>query len=183
MKSLVRFAALSPILLFAFGACSLSENTSDNPAEESVTNVAMADGTYTASYASDYLAPAITTPTGLTFHQITMNWYRNNLDAGGTCVIDPNLCALDEFGDRTLCTKLAIAGSEMKLTLFAEKTGYRAYAIGFRPYGSTDDYTAMPWRLVTFTPQAGEPAQGRLLILNSDQTIDRIIELNASRNR
>jgi len=142
-----------------------------------VDNAAAVDRAYTAQYASDYLVPGVALPGGPSFHQITMSWYRAHPEAGGTCQVDPNACGLDEFGDRAICTKMAVAGSDMQLTLFAEKPGYQAYAIGARPYGSTADYAALPLRLVTIAAQGKEPAQVRLLVVNTDQTIARIIEL------
>jgi hypothetical protein len=182
MKSLVRFATLSPVLLLALTSCSLPVDTPDNSVGESAGAVALVDNAaveraYTAVYASDYLVPGVALPSGLGFHQITMSWFRTAPEAGGTCQIDPNTCGLNEFGDRTICTKMAVAGSDMQLTLFAEKPGYEAYAIGARPYDSTGDYAAMPLRLVTIAAQGKEPAQVRLLVLNTDETIARIIEL------
>jgi len=183
MKSLVGFATLSPVLLLALTSCAFPVDTPDKAVGESagavalVDNAALAERAYTAVYASDYLAPGVTLPSGLGFHQITMSWFRNAPEAGGNCQIDPNACGLNEFGDRTICTKMAVAGSDMQLTLFAEKPGYEAYAIGARPYGSTGDYAAMPLRLVSIAAQGKEPAQVRLLVLNTDETIARIIEL------
>lgn len=182
MKSLVGFVALSPVLLFGLASCSPPVDTPDNLGG-SIDEVALVDNAaavnraFTAQYASDYLVPGVALPGGLGFHQITMSWYRANPEAGGTCQIDPNACGLDEFGDRTFCTKMAVAGSDMALTLFSEKSGYQAYAIGTRPYGSTGDYAAVPLRLVTIAAQGKVPAQVRLLVLNTDQTIARIIEL------
>jgi len=179
MKSLLSFATLTPVLLFGLANCSPPVDTPANQGE-SADNVALADNTataYTAVYASDYLVPGVALPSGLGFHQVTMSWFRNAPEAGGRCQIDPNACGLNEFGDRTICTKMAVAGSDMQLTLFAEKPGYEAYAIATRPYGSTDNFAAVPLRLVTIAAQDKQPAQVRLLVLNTDQTIARIIEL------
>jgi len=183
MKSLLGFATLTPVLIFGLASCSPPVEAPDNLAGQTVDDVALVGNTatvdraYTAVYASDYLVPGITLPSGLGFHQITMSWFRTAPEAGGNCQIDPNACGLNEFGDRTICTKMAVAGSDMQLTLFAEKPGYEAYAIGARPYGSTGDYAALPLRLVTIAAQGKEPAQVRLLVLNTDETIARIIEL------
>src|SRR5690349_21367442 len=70
-------------------------------------------------YASDYLVPGVALPTGLGFHQIALSWDRHHPEAGGSFHIDPNTCGLDAFGDRTICTKIAVSASDMKLTLIA----------------------------------------------------------------
>ena len=133
---------------------------------------------HTVEYASDYLVPGVALPTGPGFHQITLTWDRQRPEAGGSFVIDPNACGLDKFGDPTICTKIAIANSEMKLTLLAEKPGHRAYTIEARPHGSTGPYAALPLRLVTIAAQPHAPPHARLLVVNADQTIERIIELH-----
>lgn len=133
----------------------------------------------TVEYASDYLVPGVTLPAGPGFHQITLTWDRNRPEAGGSFHIDPNACGLDKFGDRTICTKIAIAISDMKLTLLAEKPGHRAYTIETRPHGSTADYSALPLHLVTIAAQGNDQLRVRLLVVNADQTIARIIELHA----
>jgi hypothetical protein len=132
----------------------------------------------TVEYVSDYLVPGVILPAGPGFHQITLTWDRSHPGSGGSFHIDPNACGLDEFGDRTICTKMAVPDSDMKLTLLAEKPGHQAYTIAARPHGSTADYSALPLRLVTIAAQGKEPPQVRLLVVNADQTIDRIIELH-----
>ena len=133
---------------------------------------------HTVEYASDYLVPGVTLPAGPGFHQITLTWDRSHPEAGGSFVVDPNACGLDKFGDPTICTKIAIADSDMKLTLLAEKPGHRAYTIEARPHGSTTNYSALPLRLVTIAAQGNDQPEVRLLVINADQTIDRIIELH-----
>ena len=133
---------------------------------------------HTVEYASDYLVPGVTLPTGPGFHQITLTWDRCHPEAGGSFHIDPNACGLDAYGDRTICTKIAVAASDMKLTLLAEKPGHRAYTIEARPHGSTAGYSALPLRLVTIAEQSNHQPRVRLLVVNADQTVARIIELH-----
>lgn len=132
----------------------------------------------TVGYSSNWLVPGAVLPEGPNFHQITLTWDRHHPEAAGTLFIDPNVCGLDQFGDRTICSKIAVALSDLKLTLLAEKPGHQAYTVATRPRGSTDDYTALPLRLVTIAAQNNEPAQVRLLIVNAGQTVERIIELH-----
>jgi hypothetical protein len=133
---------------------------------------------HTVEYASDYLVPGVTLPTGPGFHQITLAWDRSHPETGGTFHIDPNACGLDDFGNPTFCTKIAIANSDMKLTLVTEKPGHQAYTIETRPRGTTGGYTALPLRLVTIAAQGNAQPQVRLLVLNTNQTIERLIDLH-----
>ena len=133
---------------------------------------------HTVGYASNYLVPGISLPTGLGFHQITLTWDRNHPESVGSFAIDPNVCGLDNFGERTICSKIAISASDLKLTLLAEKPGHRAYTVETRPLGSATDFSALPLRLVTVAAQGQDPPQVRLLVVNADQTIERIIELH-----
>lgn len=131
----------------------------------------------TVTYTSNYLTPEITLPRGPVCHQITLTWDRLNPGSGGSAQIDPNTCGLNEFGDRTICTKMAVAPSDMKLTLFKEEPGHQAYAMEWRQHGSTDPYYALPLHLVTIA-ESGKDPQVRLLVLKPDQTIERIIDLH-----
>jgi hypothetical protein len=133
---------------------------------------------HTVEYASDYLVPGVPLPSGPGFHQITLSWDQSHPETGGSFHIDPNACGLDNFGDRTICTKIAVADSDMKLTLLAEKPGHRAYAIEARPHGSTASYSELPLRLVTIAAQGNDQPRARLLVVKADQTVDRIIELH-----
>ena len=184
MKSLVGFATLSSALFFAFAGCSPSVDTPNELTGESVNGVALADNataandSYNFQCASDYLVPGIELPAGPGFHLITMAWNRDHLEAGGTFNVDPNACGLDAFGDRTICTKMAVQASDMRVSLLAEKTGYRAYTIEGRPHGSTVAYSTLPLRLVTIAAQGQEPPQMRLLVINPDQTIARLIGMH-----
>ena len=136
---------------------------------------------HTVEFASDYLVPGVALPTGLGFRQITLSWDQRHPDAVGSFFIDPNVCGLDEFGDPTICTKIAVAISELKLTLLAEKLGHRAYTIATRPRGSTAEFSALPLRLVTIAAQGKDQLRARLLVLGTDQAIERIIELHQQR--
>jgi len=133
---------------------------------------------HTVEYTSDYLVPGVTLPTGPGFHQITLTWNRSHPETEGSFHIDPNACGLDKFGDPTICTKMAVADSDMKLSLLAEKPGHRAYTIEARPHGSTAAYAPLPLRLVTVACQGKDQPQVRLLVVGADQTIERIIELH-----
>ena len=133
---------------------------------------------HTVVYASDYLVPRVTLPEGPGFHQISLTLDCNHPEAGGSLSIDPNTCGLDAFGDRTFCTKIAITRSDMKLTLLAEKPGHRVYAIKTRPHGTTVDYAALPLHLVTIAAHGNDQSRARLLVVNADQAIERIIELH-----
>lgn len=180
MKSLVGISFLSLDLLFAFAGCSV--DTPDELTDESVNDGVLVDKADTVSdaynfeCASGYVIPQITLPVGLGFHQIAMSWDRNHLEAGGSFQVDPNACVLDMFGDRTICTKMAVQANDMRLWLLAEKPGARAYAIAARPHGSTVEYSTLPLRLVTITEQGEE--QMRLLVVNTDQTIGHSIEMH-----
>jgi hypothetical protein len=133
---------------------------------------------HTVEFASDYLVPGVALPTGLGFHQITLTWDQRHPDAEGSFFIDPNVCGLDEFGDPTICTKIAVTVSDLKLTLLAEKLGHRVYTIEIRPRGSTAEFSMLPLRLVTIAPQGKDQLRARLLVIGADQAIERIIELH-----
>lgn len=124
-------------------------------------------------YASSYLVPGVSLP-GHSFHQVSLSWDSDHPDAEGSCVMDPNTCGLDEFGDPTICTKMAIAPLEMRLRSIKQKPGHHAYAIECRRAGEPE-YAALPLRLVTIAH--GRELQCRLLVLKPDQTIERIIAL------
>jgi hypothetical protein len=126
-------------------------------------------------YASSYLVPGVSLPNGPSFHRIALHWDRSHPEAEGSCHMDPNTCGLDEFGEPTICTKMAIAPLEMKLTLVQHKGRHHAYAVECRAPASAD-YAAMPLRLVTIAH--GSDLECRLLVLKSDQSIDRIIDLH-----
>lgn len=129
-------------------------------------------------YASDYLVPGVALPAGPGFHQITLTWDQRHPDAEGSFFIDPNTCGLDQFGDPTICTKIAVTVSDMKLRLLAEKLGHRVYTIEIRPRGSTAGFSALPLHLVTIAAHGQHPLRVRLLVVNADQPIERIIELH-----
>ena len=133
---------------------------------------------HTVEFASDYLVPGVALPTGPGFRQITLTWDQRHPDAEGNFFIDPNVCGLDEFGDPTICTKIAVTVSDLKLTLLAEKLGHRVYTIEIRPRGSTAEFSALPLRLVTIAAQGKDRLRARLLVIGADQAIERIIELH-----
>ena len=135
---------------------------------------------HTVEYASEYLVPGVSLPAGPTFHQVTLRWDRRHPDAVGSFHIDPNACGLDAFGDRTICTRMAIADADMKLTQVAEKPGHVAYAIATRAHGTTAPFAVLPLHLVTIAAAGTAPARVRLLVLGAGQTVDRIIELHAA---
>lgn len=134
---------------------------------------------HNVAYTSEYLVPGVSLLTGPGFHQVTLTWDRDHLEAVGVFQIDPNSCGLDAFGDPTICTKMAVAAQDMKLTLTSEKPGAHAYTIETRPRGSIEKFTALPLRLVTIAAHNGTPARARLLLVKPDQTIERIIDLHA----
>lgn len=131
----------------------------------------------TVTYASDYLVQGVHLPGQPGFHQITLIWNRRHPEAQGSCNIDPNACGLDEFGDPTFCTRIAVATRDMELSLLGEKPGYEAYTMKWRVSGSGTNYEAVPLRLVTIEAP-GQAMRIRLLVLGSDQSIERIIELH-----
>ncbi|HEX2685651.1 MAG TPA: hypothetical protein VHN14_03495 [Kofleriaceae bacterium] len=134
--------------------------------------------THKVKYVSDYLIPEVRLPQGPDFHRITLAWDRSHPEAGGSLLLDPNSCGLDEFGEATVCTEIAGVNSDVKLTRFKQKPGHQAYTLESRPHGSTFNYAALPLRLVTIAARGKDPARVHLLVLTSDQTIDRIIELH-----
>lgn len=129
-------------------------------------------------YASDYLIPEVSLPQGPGFHQITLTLDRRHPEAGGSLLLDPNICALNEFGEPTVCTKIAGADMDVQLTLVKQKPGYRAYTLESRPRGGAGNYTALPLRLVTIAARGRVSALVHLLVLKPDQTIERIIDLH-----
>jgi|SRR5215510_357803 len=128
-------------------------------------------------YASDYLVQGVNLPGEPGIHQIALIWNRRHPEAGGSSYLDPNLCGLDEFGDPSFCTLIAISVRDMELSLVAEKPGYQAYAMKWRVPDSGADYQEVPLRLVTIAAQ-GQDLRVRLLVLNPDQSIERIIALH-----
>ena len=132
---------------------------------------------HTARYASDYLVQGIKLPGEPGFHRIALTWDRHHPEAEGSCDIDPNICGLDEFGDPSFCTLIAIAARDMELSLFIQKPGHRAYTMKWRISGSGDNYEEVPLRLVTID-QRDQPMRVRLLVLKPDDSIEQIIELH-----
>ena len=132
---------------------------------------------HTVAYASEYLVPGVAPATGPGFHQVSLSWDRDHPEAVGSFHIDPNVCGLDTFGDPTICSKIAVSASDMKLALLAEKPGHQAYTVETRPLGSSGGFTALPLRLITSSLNNGQPMV-RLLVVKADQTIERIIDLH-----
>lgn len=128
-------------------------------------------------YASNYLIEGVTLPNGPGFHQITLTWNRHHLEADGSCFLDPNICGVDEFGDTTVCTKIATLIRDMKLTTFDQKPGYHALAMEWRTGDTGSSYQEVPLRVVTITEQ-GQQMRVRVLVLKSDGSVARIIELH-----
>lgn len=126
-------------------------------------------------YASSYLVPAVVLPQGQRFHRIALHWDLDQPDGEGSCLLDPNTCGLDEFGDTTMCTKMAVSSLEMRLVPGKRKPGHHAYAVECRKAGEAS-YAPLALRVVTVA-HGHEPLQCRLLILKADQSIDRIIDL------
>ena len=141
----------------------------------------MSQHTRKVRYTSDYLIPEVKFPQGRGFHQITVTWDRVNPETGGSLLMDPNACVLDEFGEPTVCTKIASADLDVRMTLFKQKPGHQAYTVESRPQSGMGNYTALPVRLVTIAALGREPARVHLLVLKPDQSIERIIELHQER--
>jgi hypothetical protein len=141
----------------------------------------MPQRTHKVKYASDYILPEVSLPQGPGFHQITLTWDRGHPEAGGSLLLDPNSCGLDEFGEPNVCTKIAGADSDVKLTPFKQRPGHQAYTLASRPHGSTLNYAALPLRLVTIAARGKESARVHLLVLKPDRSIERIIELHEER--
>ena len=136
---------------------------------------------HTVGYASEYLVPGVAPATGPGFHQVSLSWDRDHPEAVGSFHIDPNVCGLDTFGDPTICSKIAVSASDMKLVRLAEKPGHQAYTIETRPLGSTGAFTALALRLVTIEAPGNGGPEARLLVVKADQTIERIIDLHQVR--
>ena len=77
-----------------------------------------------------------------------------------------------------MCTEIAGADSDVKLTLFKQKPGRQAYMLASRPHGGKTNYAALPLRLVTIAARGKASARAHLLVLKPDQTVARIIELH-----
>jgi hypothetical protein len=132
-------------------------------------------------YASDYLIEGVTLPEGPGFHQITLTWNRHHSEAEGSCYLDPNICGVDEFGDTTFCTKIAILIRDMQLSTFDQKPGYHAYTMQWRVGDAGSDYEEVPLRVVAIT-EHGQDMRVRLLVLKPDGSVGRIIELHEQRS-
>src|SRR5690242_16848030 len=93
-------------------------------------------------FGCDFLVPGVALPQGPGFHRIELSWDRRHPENGGKLQIDPNSCGLDEFGDTTICTKIAVRLQDIRLKLLKEKDGKQAYEIDTlldpQPAGSTD---------------------------------------------
>jgi hypothetical protein len=126
-------------------------------------------------YASSYLVPGVSLPKGPSFHRIALHWDLDEPEGEGSCHLDPNACGLDEFGDTTMCTKMAVAPLEMRLVPGKRKPGHHAYAVECRHAGEAS-YTALAMRVVTIA-HGHEPLQCRLLILDAAHAVERILEL------
>lgn len=128
-------------------------------------------------YVSDYLVEGVNVHGEVGFHQIAVTWNRRNPEAQGSCYLDPNICGLDEFGDPSVCTRIAVVSRDMKLSLLAEKPGYHAYTMKWRVPGSGADYEEVALRLVTIAAR-GQDLRVRLLVIKPDRSIERIIALH-----
>src|ERR1041384_6171096 len=134
----------------------------------------MHQSTRKVKYVSDYLIPEVRLPQGPGFHQVTLTWDRSHPESGGTLFIDPNSCSLDEFGEPDVCTEIAGGDRAGKLTLFKQKPGQRAYTVESRPQGSTSSFAALPLRLVNIAARGKDPARVHMLVLNPDESVERI---------
>jgi hypothetical protein len=132
-------------------------------------------------YNSDYLIPAVELSQSLVIRQITLTWDRSHPEAGGSLFLNPNSCILNEFGEPTACTLIAIGQFDARLTPFKQKPEHQAYTVESRPQAGTGNYTALPLRLVTIAARGSESPRIHLLVLKRDQSIERIIELHQER--
>lgn len=67
-----------------------------------------------------YLATAVKlSPEGLGAHSVRLSLTSNADDSEytGTLQLDPNACSLNAFGDREVCTKMAVHGFKVRVTL------------------------------------------------------------------
>lgn len=129
-------------------------------------------------YKSDYLIPGVAGTHGPGFHRVTLSW--SPVRRRGRLHLDPNACGLDKFGDPTVCTLMAMAPYDLKLTVLLEEAGKRLYAIEVHHEGppGSSPYGGPALRLVTIPdPEASGHMTARLLVLQGEQ-ISRIIDLH-----
>ena len=94
---------------------------------------------------------------------------------GGQLQVDPNTCALDEFGVIGACTKIATQSFPADVKLLKESGGRSLYSV--EPKG----YTGPALRVVLRSDDAGdEEFVAQLLVLADDGSIQRIVSLKAS---
>ena len=133
-------------------------------------------------FTSDYQLPAVEHLELSTFHRISLIWDPRHLESGGTLTIDPNTCRLDDFGYPTSYTTIAVHQELVKMALHKAEGGKRAYSITRMPLspapGTTPVYEASPLRLVTIAEHAGKPMQARMVVLNEEGAVERVIELH-----
>ena len=77
---------------------------------------------------------------GVADREAALSWDRDHPENGGTLSLDPNACGLDEFGDTTICTKIAV---ELK----------NQYVIGFESTNAAKDGKWRKLRLKVNPPQ------------------------------
>jgi hypothetical protein len=125
----------------------------------------MKEGVFSLS--SGYLLPGIQLQ-GLA-HHITVS--TGSKGGEGSLQLDPNGCQLNEFGDETRCTKIAIRSFPAQLKLLKEADGKRLYAV------EAKEYTGPALRVVVPISASKKEFAGRLLVLGKDDSIQSIVSL------
>ena len=125
---------------------------------------------------SGYLLPGLELPglmPAFSIHHLTIS--SGSDGAGdGQLHLDPNQCALDEFGVPGGCTKIAIQSFQANVKLLRESGGRRLFSLD--PQG----YTGPALRVVMSPRKAGaEEFVAQLLVLAEDGSIQRIVSLKA----
>jgi hypothetical protein len=122
-------------------------------------------------FRTGYLIEPISVEGGLGVHELRIVSSKDD-PRMVNLLFDPNTCAVDSFGDPTICTRIAIRTLEAKLRLLERVGGRRLFAIEAQGYMGPELRLA----LLPLRGQRGE-FFARLLVMKDDRTIARILNL------
>lgn len=108
-----------------------------------------------------------------TIHQIAI--FSGMDGADGELQLDPNTCALDDFGTPVGCTEIAIHSIPVAVILLKESEGRRLFEVKPKIL-----HAGPQLRLVLEPRDTGGELAAQLLVLADDETIQRIVSLKAS---
>lgn len=122
-------------------------------------------------FRTGYLIEAINLESGLGVHEVRIVSSKDD-PRMVNLLLDPNTCALDSFGDPTICTRIAIRTIEARLRLIERVGGKRLFAI------DAEGWMGPALRLALL-PLRGQRGQffARLLVMKDDRNIARLLNL------